>query len=105
MNPVVSHEEFERLQARNDAAVPHYPAPDGVKLAAAWLVEQAGFNRGFPHSDAPARLSTKHALAVTNRGTATAADVAWLAATVREGVRAAFGVNLMPEPVLVGVTI
>ena len=65
--------------------VPNYPAPDGVKLAAGWLVERAGFGRGYPGPDAPARLSTKHALAVTNRGAATTADVLALARTVRDG--------------------
>ena len=100
-NPVVSAEHFERLQAAAEGAVPHYPAPDGVKLAAGWLVEQAGFGKGFP-GDEPCRLSTKHALALTNRGGATTADVLALARTVRDGVRAAFGVTLVAEPVLVG---
>jgi UDP-N-acetylmuramate dehydrogenase len=72
-----------------------------VKLAAGWLVEQAGFGKGFPGDDAPARLSTKHALAITNRGAATAADVIALARTVRDGVRSV-GIDLTPEPVLVG---
>lgn len=101
-NPVISRREFDRLAARSNDPVPHFPAPDGVKLAAAWLVEQAGFSKGFPGPDAPARLSTKHALAVTNRGAATAADVVSLARTVRDGVREAFGITLTPEPVLVG---
>ena len=100
-NPVVPAEHFERLREEVDAPVPHYPAPDGVKLAAGWLVERAGFGKGFP-GDGPCRLSTKHALALTNRGGATAADVLALARTVRDGVRAAFGVTLVPEPVLVG---
>ena len=67
--------------------MPNYPAPDGVKLAAGWLVERAGFGKGFPGDGAPVRLSTKHALALTNRGGATAADVIALARTVRDGVR------------------
>jgi len=57
-NPVVSVAEFERMQARMPGAVPNYPAPDGVKLAAGWLVERAGFGKGFPGAGAPARLST-----------------------------------------------
>jgi UDP-N-acetylmuramate dehydrogenase len=73
-----------------------------VKLAAGWLVEHAGFGRGFPGEDASARLSTKHALALTNRGNATTADVIALARTVRDGVQAAFGIILTPEPILVG---
>ncbi|WP_325096521.1 UDP-N-acetylmuramate dehydrogenase [Mycolicibacterium vinylchloridicum] len=102
-NPVVTAARFDELQARRDDPVPHYPAPDGVKLAAGWLVEQAGFGKGYPGSDdAPCRLSTKHALALTNRGSATTTDVLALARTVRDGVRDAFGITLVPEPVLVG---
>lgn len=101
-NPVVSPDVYEHLAARVDGPVPHYPAPDGVKLAAGWLVEHAGFGKGYPGSDARCRLSTKHALALTNRGEATAEDVMALARTVRAGVRDVFGITLQPEPVLVG---
>lgn len=102
-NPVVAPEVYQRLADAVEAPVPHYPAPDGVKLAAGWLVEHAGFGKGYPGADsAPCRLSTKHALAVTNRGGATAADVVALARTVRDGVRDVFGITLVPEPVLVG---
>ena len=101
-NPVVTPAEFDRLNASIDGPVPNYPAPDGVKLAAGWLVEQAGFGKGFPGDAAPARLSTKHALALTNRGGATAKDVIALAKTVRDGVRAIFGIELTAEPSLVG---
>ena len=100
-NPVVSAEVFDRIQAGADGPVPHYGAPDGVKLAAGWLVERAGFGRGFP-GDGPCRLSTKHALALTNRGGARTADVLALARQVRDGVRDTFGVTLVPEPVLIG---
>ena len=102
-NPVVPVEVFGELQARRDDRVPHYPAPDGVKLAAGWLVEHAGFGKGYPDGDGvPCRLSTKHALALTNRGGATTSDVLALARTVRDGVLDAFGIALVPEPVLVG---
>ena len=101
-NPVVTPAVFDRLQRGTDAPVPNYPAPDGVKLAAGWLVERAGFFKGYPGDDAPARLSTKHALALTNRGGATAADVIALARRVRDGVRAEFGIELTPEPILIG---
>jgi UDP-N-acetylmuramate dehydrogenase len=101
-NPVVSTGEFDRLQNEVDGPVPNYPAPDGVKLAAGWLVERAGFYKGYPAEDAPVRLSTKHALALTNRGSATAADVIGLARTVRDGVRKTFGIELTPEPSLIG---
>jgi UDP-N-acetylmuramate dehydrogenase len=80
---------------------PRYAQPDGrVKTSAAWLIEHAGFGRGW--GDGPARLSTKHTLALTNRGSARAADVLELARHVRDGVEQTFGVVLEPEPVLVG---
>jgi len=103
-NPVVPQEFYRELAgSAGRRAVPQYPAPDGVKLAAGWLVEQAGFGKGYPDvATAPCRLSTKHALALTNRGRASADDVISLARTVRDGVRDVFGVTLTPEPVLVG---
>ncbi|MDZ4266168.1 MAG: UDP-N-acetylmuramate dehydrogenase, partial [Mycobacterium sp.] len=101
-NPVVTRAEFDRLAAAVEGPVPNYPAPDGVKLAAGWLVERAGFGKGYPDSEAPARLSTKHALALTNRGRATTADILALARAVRDGVVTAFGIELTPEPVLIG---
>ena len=101
-NPVVTRAEFERLCGAVDGPIPNYPAADGVKLAAGWLVEHAGFGKGFPAASAPARLSTKHALALTNRGHATTADILDLARTVRDGVLAAFAIKLTPEPLLIG---
>lgn len=81
---------------------PRYPTEDGrVKTSAAWLIEHAGFAKGYG-LPGPAALSTKHTLALTNRGDATAADLLALARVVRDGVRAAYGVTLEPEPVLVG---
>jgi UDP-N-acetylmuramate dehydrogenase len=104
-NPVISVADFEQLQAGVSGPVPNYPAGDAVKLAAGWLVEHAGFGKGFPGGGAPARLSGKHALALTNRGAATSADVLDLARQVRDGVLARFGIRLEPEPVLVGCVI
>jgi UDP-N-acetylmuramate dehydrogenase len=104
-NPVVSTREFDMMSRRaefTDGPVPNYPAPDGVKLAAGWLVERAGFGKGYPGDGAPARLSTKHALALTNRGDATTADVISLARAVQDGVRTTFGIELTPEPILIG---
>jgi UDP-N-acetylmuramate dehydrogenase len=75
-----------------------------VKTSAAWLIDKAGFGRGHG-LPGPAALSTKHTLAVTNRGRATAADVLALAREVRDGVEQAFGVRLVNEPVLVGETL
>jgi UDP-N-acetylmuramate dehydrogenase len=100
-NPVVAPSVLVRLQALH-GDVPNYPAPDGVKLAAGWLVERAGFGKGYPGEGALARLSTKHALAVTNRGGATTEDVLGLARAVRDGVRVRFGIELTPEPCLIG---
>lgn len=76
------------------------------KFSAAWLIERAGFAKGWhvPGNDR-ASLSTKHTLALTNRGTATSEDVVELARAVRAGVREAFGVVLEPEPIWVGVSI
>ncbi|WP_084038591.1 UDP-N-acetylmuramate dehydrogenase [Demequina sp. NBRC 110053] len=100
-NPVLSVEQAAALP--EDA--PRFAAHGGrVKTSAAWLIEHAGFSRGFSVSaDARAALSSKHTLAVTNRGGAPAAEVVELARTVRDGVRDAFGVTLVPEPVLLGI--
>ncbi|MBM7824904.1 UDP-N-acetylmuramate dehydrogenase [Arcanobacterium pluranimalium] len=75
-----------------------------VKTSAAWLIDHAGFKPGFG-MPGPAAVSTKHSLALTNRGEASASDVVSLAQTIRDGVRERFGVTLVPEPVLVNVTI
>ncbi|MBT0566927.1 UDP-N-acetylmuramate dehydrogenase [Williamsia sp. CHRR-6] len=106
-NPVVADDDLPHILAAVAARlgaveVPRHPARDGVKLSAGWLIEKAGFGRGHPGAHAPVRLSTKHSLAVTNRGTARTEDVLALAREVRDGVRAAFGVQLEPEPVMVG---
>ena len=80
---------------------PAWPQADGrIKTSAAWLVERAGFPRGFT-LDSRAALSTKHTLAITNRGDATTADVLLLARTIRDGVRDRYGITLEPEPTLV----
>src|SRR3954451_23638946 len=100
-NPVLPAERAAKLPP--DA--PRWPQLDGtVKTSAAWLIEHAGFGRGFG-LPGPAALSTKHTLALTNRGDACAADLVRLAREIRDGVRAAFGITLEPEPVLVGVTL
>lgn len=109
-NPVVSDDALPAVLSAIDAklgdvSVPRYPAENGSKLSAGWLIERAGFSKGYPAPDAPARLSTKHTLAVTNRGTATAKDLLELARTVRDGVEDAFGVRLEPEPVMVNCSI
>ena len=78
--------------------------PSLVKTSAAWLIERAGFGRGYG-LPGPVGVSTKHSLALTNRGSGTTAELLALARTVRDGVRDRFGVVLEPEPVLVGLTL
>ena len=107
-NPVVSDDRLPAVLAAiasrlgDDVPVPRYPGVGGTKLSAGWLIERAGFGKGHPGPAASARLSTKHTLALTNRGTATTADLLALAREVRGGVQDAFGVRLEPEPVTVG---
>ena len=108
-NPVITETELPAALARissvvgEETPVPQYPAGVGTtKLSAAWLIERAGFAKGYPGAEAPVTLSSKHTLALTNRGTATAADILALAKEIRDGVRSRFGVTLHPEPVLVG---
>ena len=81
------------------------PDPDVVKTSAAWLIEHAGFGRGFRVGEGRASLSTKHTLALTNRGGATAQDLVDLARRVRSGVQDEFGITLVPEPNLVGLSL
>jgi UDP-N-acetylmuramate dehydrogenase len=103
VNPVVSAAEAERIAAvAGDPAMPRWPEPDGkgVKLAAAWLVERAGFARG--HADGPAGISTRHTLAIVAHEGARAADVVRVARRVRDAVLARFGLRLHPEPVFWG---
>ena len=108
-NPIVTSAEFETLLGRVAERVgpdgpvpPRFDGADGtVKTSAAWLIDKAGFGKGYK-MPGPAALSTKHTLAITNRGDATAADVAALAREVRDGVHEAFGVTLVNEPVFVG---
>jgi UDP-N-acetylmuramate dehydrogenase len=87
------------------AQAPRFPAAPGTaKVPAAWLIEQAGFRRGHPGPGGRVALSTKHVLALTNRGGGTTAELLALAREVRDGVRSQWGVTLSPEPVLVGCT-
>jgi UDP-N-acetylmuramate dehydrogenase len=96
-NPFLTAEQAVRLP--DDA--PRWPQPDGtLKTSAAWLIEHAGFGKG--HGRGRVGLSTKHTLALTNRGGASAGELLDLAREVRDGVEARFGVRLVNEPVLVG---
>lgn len=97
-NPFLTPEQAAALP--EDA--PRWPQPDGtVKSSAAWLIERAGFAKGHDLGGRAA-LSTKHTLALTNRGSATTTELLALARAVRDGVEQAFGVRLVNEPVLVG---
>jgi UDP-N-acetylmuramate dehydrogenase len=81
---------------------PAYPAGEGhTKTSAAWLIDKAGFTKGY--GCGPARISTKHTLALTNRGGATTAELLDVAREIRDGVEARFNVRLRPEAHLVGV--
>jgi UDP-N-acetylmuramate dehydrogenase len=103
VNPVLDRSTFERLKARTAPEEPiAWPEADGrVKVSAAWLIERAGFHRGY--REGPVGISSKHSLALINRGGATTAQLLALARSVRDGVAAAFGVVLKAEPTLVGV--
>ena len=95
-------------RARAVAGTRGAPVVDGlVKTSAAWLIDHAGFSKGFAvhgsdGASAPASLSTRHVLALTNRGGATAADIVALRETIVEGVRERYGITRVPEPVAVG---
>jgi UDP-N-acetylmuramate dehydrogenase len=96
-NPILTAAEAETLP--DDA--PRFAQDDGmVKTSAAWLIDHAGYGKGY--GSGQATLSTKHALALTNRGGATTAELLALAREVRDGVRQAYGITLVNEPVLVG---
>jgi UDP-N-acetylmuramate dehydrogenase len=85
--------------------MPHWPGGDGtVKIPAAWLIEHAGFHKGFT-TGGDVAISAKHTLALTNRGAGTTSALLDLARVIRDGVQARFGIALHPEPVLVNCTL
>lgn len=109
-NPVLTEEEYAAFLARvaerlgPDVSPPAFPAGDGLtKTSAAWLIDKAGFTKGY--GSGPARISTKHTLALTNRGRATTEDLLALAREVVAGVESAFGISLVNEPVMVGTSL
>jgi UDP-N-acetylmuramate dehydrogenase len=100
-NPILDIADFEALSARAAAGPPAWPEPDGrVKTSAAWLIEHAGFSRG--HGDGRVGISTKHTLALVNRGGGTTEELVELARGIAAAVHERFGVTLQPEPVFVG---
>jgi UDP-N-acetylmuramate dehydrogenase len=107
-NPILDAGSFHELERRAAdrlgaaGSPPGWPEPDGrVKTSAAWLIERAGFDRGY--GTGRVGVSRKHSLALVNRGGATTAELLALAREIRAAVHAAFGVTLVPEPTLVGV--
>lgn len=105
-NPVVSQDERAAFERRLPPGTdyPHWPAGDGhTKLSAAWLIEHAGFTKGYRRGRVG--LSTKHTLALTNRGGARTSELVAFAREIRDGVRERYDVELRPEPLLVGVTL
>ena len=110
-NPVISQGRFGALEETARArfgpavSVPRFPAGDGqVKVPAAWLIERSGFAKGYDNGTG-VRISAKHPLALVNPGGGSTKGLLALAAEIRDGVRASFGIELTPEPVLVGVTL
>ncbi len=105
-NPLLTGEQAqalrERVTVRCGAAVqpPEWAEPDGrTKVSAAWLIERSGFGKGA--FDGPVGISSKHTLALVHRGGGRTSDLLGVAGAIRDGVRDAFGVELVPEPVLV----
>ena len=97
-NPVISPERFDAV-LRKTGEMPHFPSGDEVKLSAAWLIEHAGFHKGFVHGNVG--LSSKHTLAIINRGGGTAREVLELVRMIQDAVRVKFGVEIFPEPIFV----
>jgi UDP-N-acetylmuramate dehydrogenase len=103
-NPILSADQYQALTARAAAKnlqIPSYPALDAQKkVSAAWLVEHSGFSRGY--GNGPVGISRKHALAIVNRGSATAADIVAFKEDIQQRVEEIWGILLEPEPVFVG---
>ena len=100
-NPIVSS-TFAKTLPLDAPAWPIDEDASRVKLSAAWLIEQSGIKKGLQLGSSNAGISTKHALAISNRGGATAKEIAELARFIQERVAATFGINLIPEPGFIG---
>ncbi len=98
-NPVVDRSVYQAIAAKHDR-VPHFDAVEKVKIPAAWLIEKAGFRKGFRLGNAG--ISSSHTLALINCGGATAAEVIALESKIQKGVAEQFSIELEPEPVMVG---
>ncbi|HVT44581.1 MAG TPA: UDP-N-acetylmuramate dehydrogenase [Thermoanaerobaculia bacterium] len=110
MNPIIDEAEVEgfldRVRKggglREGELPPMYPVSEGIKLSAAWLIERAGFSRGY--GEGRVGLSTRHTLAIVNRGGATSSELLMLVRRIRQRVHEQLGIVLPPEPVFVGFT-
>lgn len=101
-NPILDPDAFAALSARAPSPPPSWPEADGrIKTSAAWLIERAGFTKGYG-DPAGIAISSKHVLALTNRGDGTTAALLALAREIAAGVEDRFGITLVPEPVLAG---
>jgi UDP-N-acetylmuramate dehydrogenase len=99
-NPIIDAHDYHELAERAGGEPPHWPSGEGkVKVSAAWLIGAAGFEKG--HRKGNVSLSTKHTLALTNRGGATTAELLALATEVADKIESDFGIRLHPEPVMV----
>ena len=101
LNPVLTHEQYGQFKEKCHVDHPLYPVGEArVKLSAAWLIEQSGFTKGMTMGGV--KLSLKHCLAIVNGGGGTAKEVRTLVARIQKTVKARFGVDLVPEPVILG---
>lgn len=99
-NPIVTGQKYDEL-AEVLGYVPHFPAGEGfVKIPAAWLIERAGFPKGYVRGNSG--ISSKHTLALVNRGRATAAEIIELKDEIQLAVQRKFGIEITPEPIFVG---
>ena len=108
-NPVLSLAQFAALEVKiteyygEETRIPRFPAANGaIKIPAAWLIERAGFSRGYVRGNVG--ISEKHTLALINRGTATARELVQFAHEIRDRVRDRFGITLQPEPAFIGLS-
>lgn len=100
-NPIVTAEKLNELAAHLGIEVPHFAAPQGMaKIPAAWLIERAGFHKGYQLGQAG--ISANHSLALINRGGASASDILALKDRITTAIEDRFGITLVPEPIFVG---
>jgi UDP-N-acetylmuramate dehydrogenase len=102
-NPIVDpamDARIQQLAAERGLTPPRFPTPEGTKLSAAWLVEQSGFQKGYTRG--AVGISSKHTLAIVNRGGATASEILALKDEIQQRVLGTWGIDLHPEPVFLG---